>query len=147
MCVFLWSWRNKIKKCVETKRISFVGGQTGNDLFFLSDFLFSHAIISPCWPSEDLRFHTSPKSSHILHCRTDFLFILLFHVCLQISSPWTADVSIATYSRGTARKHNVSKATWILSNANPTSLTTKQWQNKQHSPQRSWHHEGDTLRN
>lgn len=62
------------------------------------------------------------------------LFILLFHVCSQISSHRTADVPTATYSKGTAIKHNVSNASWIQGDANPTTLTTKQRKNKRRSP-------------
>lgn len=61
------------------------------------------------------------------------LFILLFRVCSQISSHRTADVPTATYSKGTAIKHNVSNASRIQGDANPTTLTTKHRENKQRS--------------
>lgn len=75
-------------------------------------------------PSLSRRLHT-----HVALKR--LLFIFLLRVCSQISSHRTADVPTATYSKGTAIKHNVSNASRIQGDADPTTLTTKQRENKQ----------------
>lgn len=68
-------WNEEEFICWGSNRSAVFGG------FLAQIFYFLQTIISPCWPSEDLHFHTSPKSSHTLQCRRAF-YLFFFFMCV-----------------------------------------------------------------
>lgn len=124
-------------------------------VFFLSDQegtkwkenkCVSRAIISLCWTPEDLHFHTSPKSPHTLHRRTDF-YSLSFFMCV-----FTDIITLDRWCfHSDLQQRDCQKAQCLKSNPDSGQRKQvqppKQPQSKQPSPRRSRHREGETLRN